>query len=333
MQKPLLASSLLAFVFALPVALHAPTARADGAASTPNPLPPLTQVLTGDARTEYDAARLLYDDGDFAGASLKFQRAYTLSHDPRLLWNAGASERNLRHYARTYVLVSSYLEEAKAHLTQAERDEAATLLRTIESFVSHVTVTAEPAGTELSIDDAVVATLPTTTAILADMGTRRFRFHKDGFRDVILTREVAGGSPLTLDAKLEVQVTEGTLRVAAEPGNAIRVDGRLAGTGEWQGALPAGVHSLSVDAPERKSYRTDVAIEAGQLTTIRVGLEPLPRAEKPKFVAWPWITGGLAVVAAVGVGTYFAVQQDKPGPPAAAPGTVSPGYWALSRGR
>jgi hypothetical protein len=36
---------------------------------------PLAETLTGAAKSEYEAGRLLYADGDYAGAALKFQRA------------------------------------------------------------------------------------------------------------------------------------------------------------------------------------------------------------------------------------------------------------------
>jgi len=311
-------------IVSLSARAHAEPPPAASPASTP-----LAQSLTGDARADYDSARLLYDDGDFAGASLKFQHAYASSHDARLLWNAGACEKQLRHYARTYLLVSQYLREAGPSLSTADSAEATDLLQKIESFVSHVTVRAEPDGVELAIDDVPVARLPTSEAVVADMGTRRFRFHKAGFHDVVLSREVAGGTPTSLAATLEVDVKEGTLRVLAAPGDQIRVDGRYVGTGEWQGSLGAGAHALNLSAAQKKPYQTDVAIVAGQTTTLRVGLEPLPKAEKSKFLAWPWVAGGLVAVAAIGIGTYFAVAPEKSSTPQAAPGTVSPGYWTL----
>src|SRR6187399_1311780 len=60
----------------------------------------LSDVLTGEAKTHYDIARILYRDGDHAGALAKFRRAYEISHDVRLLWNMAACEKNLRHYVK-----------------------------------------------------------------------------------------------------------------------------------------------------------------------------------------------------------------------------------------
>src|SRR5882724_2714841 len=60
---------------------------------------PLSESLTGGAKSDYEAARLLYGDGDHAGALVKFQSAFDQSKEPRLLWNMAACEKNLRHYA------------------------------------------------------------------------------------------------------------------------------------------------------------------------------------------------------------------------------------------
>jgi hypothetical protein len=308
-----------------------------GQAATPSkpggssaaPRPSLEQTLTGDARAEYDSALLLYEDGDFASASLKFQRAHALSEDPRLLWNAAAAEKQLRRYARMYLLVSRYLKEGETMLTPAEKSDAAELLRTVEQFVAQLVVNVNEPGAELFIDGASVATLPSPDPLYVDMGSRKFLLRKAGFKDFAVEREVVGGKPFTLDAKLEADLRIGTLRVTAGPKDVIRVDGRVVGTGEWQGQLPAGVHSLNVTAEGKAPYQTDVAIETGQLTTHRVSLESSATGERAAFSSWPWVAGGVALVALVSVGAYFAFRPDEPPPPSPAAGTISPGYWTL----
>jgi hypothetical protein len=321
--------SSFAVTSCLVLGLHAPPAFAEPpAGARGSAAAPIAQSLSGEARAEYDAAVLLYEDGDFNGASLKFQRAYQLSKEPRLLWNAGACEKELRRYARTYALVSRYLSEASPKLTTEEKNEATELLRTIEGLVSHVTVSAEPAGVELLIDDAPIATLPTKEPIVADMGSRRFVFRKAGYKDATLTREVIGGTPLTLQVALEVDTKSGLLRVVAGSGDSIRVDGRPVGQGQWQGSLSIGTHALSVSAPNKKSFQTDVAIEAAQTTRIQVSLEPAG-SDGSGFKSWPLVAGGVALVALASVGAYFAFGPDEASEPAPARGTIAPGYWSF----
>src|SRR5215217_2924669 len=90
--------------------------------------PTLSETLTGAAKTEYDSGKLLYEDGDFAGAALKFQRAYELSGDARLLWNRAAAEKNLRHYAQVRTLVREYLAKGGPLVSPEERADAEALI-------------------------------------------------------------------------------------------------------------------------------------------------------------------------------------------------------------
>src|ERR1700753_74112 len=67
--------------------------------------PALGESLTGAAKEEYETGRILFDNADYSGALVKFRHAYELSSDPRLLWNMGACEKNLRHYVKLLHLV------------------------------------------------------------------------------------------------------------------------------------------------------------------------------------------------------------------------------------
>src|SRR6186713_3117351 len=94
-----------AFTVALGVALPstalraqtaAPAAPAEPPAAEPSaPQLPLAESLTGDAKGEYESGKLLFEHGDYAAAAVKFQHAYDLAKDPRLLWNVAAAEKQL----------------------------------------------------------------------------------------------------------------------------------------------------------------------------------------------------------------------------------------------
>src|SRR5437764_13820664 len=74
----------------------------------------LAETLTGPAKSDYETARLLFTDGDFVGAEIKFKSAYETSHDARLLWNMAACEKSQRHYARAVDLVHKYLDAGQS---------------------------------------------------------------------------------------------------------------------------------------------------------------------------------------------------------------------------
>src|SRR4051812_1715450 len=85
-----LAAALCAALLAGPSLAAAQPGKKKPAAAAPAPAatqPSLSATLTGMARAEYEAAKSLYQDGDFTNAIVKYQHAYELSKDPRLLWN------------------------------------------------------------------------------------------------------------------------------------------------------------------------------------------------------------------------------------------------------
>src|SRR5690348_11091354 len=92
-----------ALTVALGAALHGAPARAQTAAPTepaatpsePSAQLPLAESLTGEAKAEYESGKLLFEHGDFAAAAVKFQHAYEVGKDPRLLWNVAAAEKQL----------------------------------------------------------------------------------------------------------------------------------------------------------------------------------------------------------------------------------------------
>src|SRR6478735_3963996 len=89
--------------------------------------PSLSDSLVGLAKKEYSAARILYQDGDYVGALLKLKSAHYISHDPRLLWDMAACEKNMRHYAAVMRLVEEYLAAETDVVTAQDRAHATNL--------------------------------------------------------------------------------------------------------------------------------------------------------------------------------------------------------------
>src|ERR1019366_7167849 len=94
----------------------------DAAAQPRSPKPvSLAQSLPPDARRDYDAGKLLFEDGDYATALLKYQAAFDETHDARLLWNVAVCQKDLRHYARAAATLGRYLAEGGERLSPSAR--------------------------------------------------------------------------------------------------------------------------------------------------------------------------------------------------------------------
>jgi tetratricopeptide (TPR) repeat protein len=303
-----------------------PSARADSArpGASDSPSAPLSESLHGMARAEYEAGKILYADGDFSGAAMKFQRAYDESKDPRLLWNMAAAEKNLRHYVRVYTLVERYLAEASTRLSADDRSEAETLLGTVKGFIGEVTIRVNEPGASISVDDQPLGASPLPGAVRLEMGERKITVHKVGFTDFVATQPIDGGAATEIDVTLKADVHEGRLRIVAGADDSIRVDGRLLGLGQWEGKLKSGIHAVQVSAEGKQPYQSDIGVEDGQLANVRVTLEAKAAAQRVSAPVWPWVVGG-AALAGLSVGAYFLFRPRDEGPAPPVDGSLDPG--------
>ena len=293
---------------------------------------PLAETLTGIARAEYEAGRVLYQEGDYAGALVKFKAAYDVAKDVRLLWNMAACEKGLRRYARVYDLVTRYQNEGRVVLTEAEYAEAASLLEAIKPFVGWLRISVNEPDAVVAIDEQEIGKSPVTQPVLVDIGMRRLRITKPDFKPFARAIEVTGGGEVPVTINLEQEVHEGRLVIFAGPRDAIEVDGKVVGVGEFDSTVPSGVHRIRVTARGMRPYQSEVVVQDGQRASVRVALErepvapvvltPAAKDQGGGGSSWLWIAGGAAVAAGLGVGAYFLFRPDDQ-PPEPVPGTLT----------
>jgi hypothetical protein len=272
--------------------------------------PSLAETLKGQAKAEYEAARLLIADGDPAGAAAKFKRAHELSGEPRLLWNMAVCEKELRHYARAATLVDRYLAEGGSRLTAENRKSASETRDALRGFFSALSLTGLPDGTVVLVDGNEVAKAPLTGPVLVDLGTHDLRFEHPAHEPQQQRLEVPGSSEMALAVTLRPIVTTARLVIVASPRESvIRIDGQLRGTGRFDGALPPGRHVVLVTAEGRVDHRAELELLPRQNRTLDVTL-----AAESGGALWPWIAGGAAVAAGATIGGYFLFRgKDEPG--------------------
>lgn len=296
-------------------------------AAAPAAPQPLAESLSGMAKAEYEAGRVLYADKDFANAIVKFQHAYELSSDPRLLWNVAVCEKNLRRYSRMLSTIRQYEKEAAAILTADERNQARDIIKTVEAFVSTLDLRIAEEGADIYIDDEKVGTSPLSEPLVVDVGTRRIRVTKPGFKENTVTRDIAGGGTVILQVDLEEEIHRGRLVVSAGPNDFIAIDGKQVARSRWEGWLPSGGHTLRVTAEGMQAYQSEVLIQDDQVRRIDVTLNPIPKSDVTKTVLW--IVGGAAVAAGAVVGGVYLFKPSQPQP---VEGTINPHVVQLSFG-
>jgi hypothetical protein len=241
---------------------------------------PLSQTLTGSAKADYEAAKELATDGDYAGALIKFHSAYDASKDPRVLWNVAFCHKNLRHYAKVTVVLKRYLSEGAALLSAGDKKEAQDLIAVIEPFTTRVTITVSQPGAQIFVDEEPVGDSPLGTPVVLDLGERRLRVTKDGYLPFEKSFVVAGGPELNVSAVLALEVHEGKLIVETPRDATVFLDGKLVGVGRVEKAIASGGHQLRVTAQAMRPYQSEVTIRDNETRSVNVLLEPEALAEK-----------------------------------------------------
>jgi hypothetical protein len=275
----------------------APSAAAAAAPAAPD-------ALQGDAKKDYDAGKLLFGDGDFAGARLKFKAAYDATKDHRPLWNWAACEKNLRHYSKAQQLIADYLKDTT--ISADERSDAERLRDTLAQFTAPVTITVTESGADIAVDGESVGQSPLAGPVTLDMGSRKVDVTKAGFRPFTSTLNVGTDAGAKLEVKLDADVHQGHLVIKANAGAAINIDGAPMGVGTWQGTLATGGHELRVTAPGMRTFHDEVTLLDDQTRTLDITLEPESSSGMPK---WVWIPIGVVAAGGLAVGGYFAFKK------------------------
>ncbi|MGO9839070.1 MAG: PEGA domain-containing protein [Polyangiaceae bacterium] len=203
------------------------------------------------ARKAWDAAKQLAGANDYKGALVEFQRAFELSHDPRVLYNVGVTEKLLTHYARAVNAWEKELKEGAAELTPAEVQEIRSSIAVVQQFVTFIDVLANEPDATLYIDDIPVGKTPFTGPVRIDVGKRTVKLTKEGFIDSTQTVDIGSGQRIPVTIKLE-PVTKTALvaiTVGGAPSATVYVDGKDVGPAPFKGELTAERHTVEARSP------------------------------------------------------------------------------------
>ncbi|MBW2457555.1 MAG: PEGA domain-containing protein [Deltaproteobacteria bacterium] len=186
-----------------------------------------------------------------------------------------------------------------------------------EALMTRVTVTVEGAPkARVFVDGVDMGPAPFEGEVTAERHT--FKAVAKGYADASQTSEVVHGEPFSLKLSMVKMRNEGKVKVVTGYQDAvIEIDGKVVGTGAWEGVLKAGGHRLVVRKDGYETHTSDLALSPGQDRTVRLSLE----AEHD--TAWIWWTATLvAVVAGGGVASYFVFR---PAETSEVTGTLNPG--------
>jgi len=186
---------------------------------------------------------------------------------------------------------------------------------TVKKALVTIQVTGAPAA-NIVIDGTDMGQAPFKGEVT--VGRHTFEARAGGYLPVRQTSEVVYKEPLNLTLTLAQERHEGKVKVSvSQPTATIEIDGKIVGSGEWEGVLPAGGHQLVVRKPGFQTYSTDVALNDDQVRTVNVPLQA-----EAKGAAWVWWTVG--TLAVIGGGAAVSYVVFKPTETTPVSGSIDP---------
>ncbi len=245
---------------------------------------------------------------------MEFQRAYEISHNPRVLYNVGVTEKLLTHYARAVDAWDKELHEGASGLSAAEVQELKNAAGIVQQFVATIDVTANEPDAALSVDDYVVGKTPFAAPVRIDVGKHVLKLSKAGFVDAIQTIDVASGTSTPVSLKLDP--TNRTALVTVSVGGAasatVFIDGRDVGPAPFKGALSADRHTIEARSPGYLSVGETVDVQYRQPMSLVLTLSPERHIGRLRVVA-PEGADIALDAHAVGSGTWEGVVSSSGG--------------------
>ena len=222
--------------------------------------------LPEDARRSWDSAIELFEARDYQGARVEFMRAWELSRNPRVLFNVGVCDKNLRRYARAAAVWRQQLDAGGTQLTEEDVSTTQAAIAAVEPFVSSLTVRVNVEGATLLIDGEDAGRSPFLGPIAIDVGRHELRVRKPDYREHIEEVEIASGKAGSVDVKLEPMVKTALVEVAVRsPGGAtVFINGVDMGPAPFKGELPVGRHTVEARAAGYVTARQTSDVRWGQ---------------------------------------------------------------------
>lgn len=288
---------LASCILGLACALSATNGKADGNRDS---------GAAAEARTRFNRAVQLYQDGDLPGALAEFRRADALAPAYRLQYNIAQVCQEQHDYACALDALRAYLSGGGSEIPKAKRASVELEVQKLSAFVAELSISVDTPGAEVLVDDASFGSAPLSGPVQVNAGRHRVSARQGA---LIATRsiEVAGGEHAPVSLLLASTPTSAPARpsaVTAERARRSAADRSMA----WASGIGAGVFLLSAVVTGALALH-----ESSQLSAERERYPASPdqlrdtRARVSNLALATDVLGLLAVASGAGA-VYFAVR-------------------------
>jgi Tetratricopeptide repeat/PEGA domain len=218
---------------------------------------------TSEARTRYERAVKLYEDGVYDAALVEFTRAYELNPSYKVLYNLAQVRLAMQDYAGASEVLERYLREGGRQIEDSRTESVRQELLRLEQRVARLSIQSDVSDAEVLIDDVLVGSTPLAGPLLVNSGMRRVTVRDVEHYPQTLRVSLAGGEQRTITLNL-VRGTQSTNVATAPAAPSIVAQPPVA-----VAAVPVAAAPVAPAPRERRSRAswTVTGISAGLIVT------------------------------------------------------------------
>jgi hypothetical protein len=171
-----------------------------------------------EAKAHFKSGTDLYDENNFRGALVEFQRAYELAPSYKILYNIGQVDMELQDYAGALVAYRRYLREGGSDVPPARVGQVKEELDKLSRRVGRIVVQTVP-GAEVLVDDIRVGFAPLPEPATVNTGRHQVTVHVTGHEPDSRVVDIAGQQDVTvaIDNDLVQPTNPGSPQPPSEP--------------------------------------------------------------------------------------------------------------------
>lgn len=149
-----------------------------------------------EAKSHLQSGASLYDENNFRGALVEFQKAYDLAPSYKILFNIGQVEMELQDYAGALKAYTRYLKEGGPDVSSDRATQINAEIERLRGRVGFLVVQTAP-GAQVVVDDVQVGYAPLSEPVPVAAGQHRVTVTQTGRKPIHRVFDVAGKETVT----------------------------------------------------------------------------------------------------------------------------------------